>query len=167
MHWVPSRSQPASQQASQHCWLDHASFCCCCCCTIIIILLFSRSLPQAMHPVLSKISHSVANSIFINDDLNFHIITGPNMSGKTTFLKQTAILQIMAQIGSCVPATSATFTICERLFTRMGLNDSLQANTSSFMMEMKELNYILNVIKVCNNFSLPFPPSCSLSVYSL
>lgn len=87
----------------------------------------------------------MANSLQINDDLNFHIITGPNMSGKTTFLKQTALLQIMAQIGSFVPAESATFRICDKLFTRMALNDNLQMNSSSFMMEIKELNYILNV----------------------
>ena len=67
------------------------------------------------------------------------------MSGKTTFLKQTALLQIMAQIGSFVPAELATFRICDKLFTRMALNDNLQLNSSSFMVEVKELNYILNV----------------------
>lgn len=72
------------------------------------------------------------------------------MSGKTTFLKQIALIQIMAQIGSFVPAESATIRICDKLFTRMALNDNLQMNSSSFMVEVKELNYILNVnIHIC------------------
>lgn len=82
----------------------------------------------------------------MNDDLNFNLITGPNMSGKTTFLKQLALLQIMAQIGSFVPAEWATFPICQKLFTRMGMNDNLQINSSSFMVEIKELKFILNVM---------------------
>ena len=86
------------------------------------------------------------NSIFLSNDLNFHIITGPNMSGKTTFLKQIGLIQILAQIGSFVPAQiDTTFRLCDKIFTRMALNDNLQMNSSSFMVEIKELHYILNV----------------------
>lgn len=89
---------------------------------------------------------SVPNSIFLSNDINFHIITGPNMSGKTTFLKQIGLLQILAQIGSFVPAQmDTTFRLCDKIFTRMALNDNLQMNSSSFMVEIKELHYILNV----------------------
>lgn len=86
--------------------------------------------------------------MLITNDLNFAMLTGPNMSGKTTFLKQLALLQIMAQIGSFVPAEQATFRICDKIFTRMGFNDNLQMNSSSFTVEIKELNYILTVIDV-------------------
>ncbi|KAH9404670.1 MutS protein msh4 [Tyrophagus putrescentiae] len=117
-----------------------------CSCSNYIRPQFGRytEIVNGIHPVLENMSLSVPNGVQITDDLNFHIITGPNMSGKTTFLKQTALLQIMAQIGSFVPAELATFRICDKLFTRMALNDNLQLNSSSFMVEVKELNYILN-----------------------
>ncbi|KAJ6216605.1 hypothetical protein RDWZM_007762 [Blomia tropicalis] len=99
---------------------------------------------NGVHPIVEKIGDSVPNSLLLINDLNFHIITGSNMSGKTTFLKQIALLQILAQIGSFVPAEYATFRICDRLFTRMALNDNFQMNSSSFMLEVKELKYILN-----------------------
>nr|XP_046914779.1 mutS protein homolog 4-like isoform X2 [Dermatophagoides farinae] len=104
---------------------------------------------QGTHPVLDNISGgiSVPNSIFLSNDLNFHIITGPNMSGKTTFLKQIGLIQILAQIGSFVPAQiDTTFRLCDKIFTRMAMNDNLQMNSSSFMVEIKELHYILNHI---------------------
>jgi DNA mismatch repair protein MSH4 len=82
----------------------------------------------------------------MTEDENFMIITGPNMSGKSTLLKQVAVLQVMAQIGSYIPAEFASFRICDKLFSRIGSNDDIQTNCSSFMIEMKEMSYIIRNI---------------------
>lgn len=65
-----------------------------------------------------------------------HIITGPNGSGKSIYIKQVALIQIMAQIGSYVPATNATLRVCDRLFTRINLDDNLECNISTFELEV-------------------------------
>jgi len=86
----------------------------------------------------------------MSEDSNFMIITGPNMSGKSTLLKQVAVLQVMAQIGSYVPAEFASFRICDKLFSRIGSNDDIETNCSTFMIEMKEISYILrNLTENC------------------
>ncbi|EZA53356.1 MutS protein-like protein [Ooceraea biroi] len=77
---------------------------------------------------------------------NFHLITGPNMSGKSTYLKQIVLLQIMAQIGSYVPATKATFRIADRIFCRMSSRDDAELNASTYVLEMKEVQYILQSV---------------------
>lgn len=79
-------------------------------------------------------------------DHNFFIITGPNMGGKTVYIKMIAVLQVMAQIGCFVPATSAQFRICDKLFSRIGFEDSVDKGISSFGMEVEQMSFILNNI---------------------
>ncbi|XP_074077248.1 mutS protein homolog 4 isoform X2 [Macrotis lagotis] len=98
------------------------------------------AIKQGWHPILEKISveRPVANNTFITEGSNFIIVTGPNMSGKSTYLKQIALCQIMAQIGSFVPAEYSSFRITEQIFTRISMNDDIETNSSTFMKEMKE-----------------------------
>lgn len=100
------------------------------------------------HPVVEKSltdSRFVPNDVKLNlDQANFAIITGPNMGGKSTYMRQTALLAVMAQMGSFVPAESARIGMVDRLFTRVGAADDLSAGQSTFMVEMVEVAYILN-----------------------
>ncbi|EMP33212.1 MutS protein like protein 4 [Chelonia mydas] len=98
------------------------------------------AIKQGWHPILEKISveKPVSNNTYITEGSNFIIITGPNMSGKSTYLKQIALCQIMAQIGSYVPAEYSSFRIAEQIFTRIGMDDDIETNSSTFMKEMKE-----------------------------
>lgn len=101
---------------------------------------------QATHPFASAAvqpATAVPNNILATFEYNFFVITGPNMSGKTIYLKTIALLQIMAQVGCYVPARCAQFRLCDKLFTRIGFNDSLGQNASSFVLEVREMNYIL------------------------
>ncbi|XP_026969901.1 mutS protein homolog 4 [Sagmatias obliquidens] len=104
------------------------------------------AIKHGWHPILEKISveKPVANNTYITEGSNFFIITGPNMSGKSTYLKQIALCQIMAQIGSYVPAEYASFRIAEQIFTRISTDDDIETNSSTFMKEMKEIAYILH-----------------------
>ena len=72
------------------------------------------------------------------------IITGPNMSGKSTYMRQTALIVLMAQVGCFVPASAARIGVCDRIFTRIGASDNLAQGQSTFYVEMSELSYILN-----------------------
>ncbi|XP_065192315.1 mutS protein homolog 4-like isoform X2 [Sycon ciliatum] len=103
------------------------------------------ALKQARHPILDKISNEppVPNNTYAADGCHFHIVTGPNMSGKSTYLKQIMLCQIMAQIGCFVPAQYASFRLCKQLFSRMGCRDDVETNASTFMLEMREAHYIL------------------------
>jgi len=105
-------------------------------------------LKDARHPVVEQILKSgtfVANDITLNDTTDrVIIITGPNMSGKSTYLRQTALIVIMAQIGSFVPCSSAEIGIVDRIFTRIGAGDNLAGGESTFMVEMSETANILN-----------------------
>jgi DNA mismatch repair protein MutS len=86
----------------------------------------------------------VPNDTYLNgSDGRTMLITGPNMSGKSTFMRQTAIISIMAQIGCFVPATKAMLPIFDQIFTRIGSSDDISAGQSTFMMEMMEVNYAL------------------------
>ncbi|MCL2855698.1 MAG: DNA mismatch repair protein MutS [Defluviitaleaceae bacterium] len=97
------------------------------------------------HPVIEQLFPNFEpNDLNLSHDKKIAIITGPNMAGKSTFMRQTALIQIMAQIGSFVPAKSANLTICDQIFTRVGAGDDLSRGRSTFMVEMAELAYILD-----------------------
>jgi len=102
------------------------------------------------HPVIEKLAEKDAQR-FIPNDLYFHpgnefiaVITGPNMGGKSTYLRQAALLTILAQMGSFVPAESALMPVVDRVFTRIGAADNLARGRSTFMVEMTETAVILN-----------------------
>ena len=92
------------------------------------------------HPVVEVVSKSeyVPNDCLLSNDINTLLITGPNMSGKSTYMRQMAIIVIMAQMGSFVPCESATLPIIDKIFTRIGASDDLVSGESTFMVEMKE-----------------------------
>ena len=98
------------------------------------------------HPVVEKVSSSlfVSNDIIMDENTDILLITGPNMAGKSTYMRQFAITVIMAQIGSFVPASSATLPIFDAIFTRIGASDDLVSGESTFMVEMNEANYAIS-----------------------
>ena len=100
------------------------------------------------HPVIESI---LKNEVFVPNDVYLDtyenrsaLITGPNMAGKSTYMRQTALITIMAQIGSFVPASSAVIGIVDKIFTRVGASDDLASGQSTFMVEMNEVAYILD-----------------------
>ena len=102
------------------------------------------------HPVVEKVINReyVANDIKMNTDTDILLITGPNMAGKSTYMRELAIIVIMAQIGSFVPATKAKLPIFDAIFTRIGASDDLVSGESTFMVEMLEANNaIMNATK--------------------
>jgi len=100
---------------------------------------------EGRHPVVEKVSKSeyVPNDIIMGNGVDILLITGPNMAGKSTYMRQLAITVIMAQIGSFVPAKSCTMPIFDKIFTRIGASDDLVSGESTFMVEMKEANYAI------------------------
>ena len=105
------------------------------------------SIKDGRHPVVEKLigSSFVANDTFLDNEENLlSIITGPNMAGKSTYMRQTALIVLMAQIGSFVPAKSANISIVDRIFTRVGASDDLTTGQSTFMVEMTEVANILH-----------------------
>ena len=98
------------------------------------------------HPVVEQIQSEVfiANDLSLNNDINMLIITGPNMGGKSTYMRQTALIVILAHIGSYVPALKAVIGPIDKLFTRIGASDDLSSGRSTFMVEMTETANILN-----------------------
>jgi DNA mismatch repair protein MutS len=106
------------------------------------------SIKGGRHPVVERSLGSgnfVPNDTYLcNKDTQLIILTGPNMSGKSTYLKQVALIVLLAQIGSFVPADSATIGIVDRIFTRIGAQEDLAAGQSTFMVEMVEAANILN-----------------------
>ena len=93
------------------------------------------------HPVVEEILNDVpfvANDTYLNrSDRQIAIITGPNMAGKSTYMRQTALIVLMAQLGSFVPASSASIGVVDGIFTRVGASDDLTSGQSTFMVEMK------------------------------
>ena len=99
------------------------------------------------HPVIEKISEDrfIANDLYLNSASDLiAVITGPNMGGKSTYLRQAALIAILAQMGSYVPADSALLPMIDRIFTRIGASDNLARGRSTFMVEMTETAVILN-----------------------
>ena len=98
---------------------------------------------QSRHPVLEQSHGFVANDIIMDKKNRFLLITGPNMGGKSTYLRSAALISILAQSGSYVPAESAKLGLVDRIFTRVGASDDLKRGRSTFMMEMIEVAHIL------------------------
>ena len=107
------------------------------------------------HPVVEKMipdGSFIANDTYLDDcDFRTAIITGPNMAGKSTYMRQTALIVLMAQCGFFVPADSADIGICDRIFTRVGASDDLASGQSTFMVEMNE---VANILKNATSKSL-------------
>jgi DNA mismatch repair protein MutS len=101
-------------------------------------------LESSRHPVVEKFTDFISNDCVFGNEDYIHIITGPNMAGKSTYLRQIALIAIMAQIGSFIPAKSATLPLFDKIFTRVGASDNLARGDSTFMVEMKETANILN-----------------------
>ena len=99
------------------------------------------------HPVVEKFvkdSYFVPNDVSLNTtDMRLMLITGPNMAGKSTYMRQVALITVMAQIGSFVPAKEARVGVVDKVFTRVGASDDLASGQSTFMLEMNEVSYIL------------------------
>ena len=101
---------------------------------------------EGRHPVVERFMKNemfVPNDAFLDENRRLLLITGPNMAGKSTYMRQNALIIIMAQIGSYVPAKSARIGIVDKIFTRIGASDDLSAGQSTFMLEMSECAYIL------------------------
>ena len=108
---------------------------------------YEINIVKGRHPVIEQ---TVENGLFISNDTYINntdesmlLITGPNMAGKSTYMRQTALIVLMAQAGCFVPAESARIGVCDRIFTRIGASDNLAQGQSTFFVEMSELSYIL------------------------
>lgn len=101
---------------------------------------------QGRHPVVEQVLTTpfVANDLKLDDDTRMLIITGPNMGGKSTYMRQTALIVLLAHIGSFVPAASCELSLVDRIFTRIGSSDDLAGGRSTFMVEMSETANILH-----------------------
>ncbi|GEM87683.1 DNA mismatch repair protein MutS [Meiothermus granaticius] len=95
------------------------------------------------HAVVERSVSFIANDLSLSPSARLLILTGPNMSGKSTYLRQTALIALLAQIGSFVPAESATLPLFDRIYTRIGASDDIAGGRSTFMVEMEELATIL------------------------
>ncbi|HHO55801.1 MAG TPA: DNA mismatch repair protein MutS, partial [Trueperaceae bacterium] len=100
-------------------------------------------LASARHAVVEQYHDFIANDLTMSQSERFIVLTGPNMSGKSTYLRQTALIAVLAQIGSFVPAQTAQLPIFSHIFTRIGASDDIAGGRSTFMVEMNELARIL------------------------
>lgn len=110
---------------------------------------FALNITEGRHPVIEKQlppgTDYVSNSVYLdNDQQQIMMITGPNMSGKSALLRQTALIVLMAQIGCYVPADAAELSLVDKIFTRVGATDNISSGESTFMVEMNETASILN-----------------------
>ena len=112
----------------------------------VITLEKTVQIKDGRHPVVEKVSKKdyVPNDIIMGKDTNILLITGPNMAGKSTYMRQLAIIVIMAQIGSYVPCKSCVIPVFDKIFTRIGASDDLVSGESTFMVEMKEANIAIS-----------------------
>lgn len=103
-------------------------------------------LENSRHPILEKTQQNkvIENTLTLNKNHNCMMLTGPNMAGKSTLMRQVALTVIMAQIGSYVAASNATLSLCDKIFTRIGASDNLYAGQSTFMVEMIETANIIH-----------------------
>ncbi|MHB1371806.1 MAG: DNA mismatch repair protein MutS, partial [Pseudomonadaceae bacterium] len=101
---------------------------------------------QGRHPVVEQVLETpfVANDLALDDATRMLVITGPNMGGKSTYMRQTALIVLLAQIGSFVPAAACELSLVDRIFTRIGSSDDLAGGRSTFMVEMSETANILH-----------------------
>ncbi|KAF2266399.1 hypothetical protein CC78DRAFT_559437 [Lojkania enalia] len=106
------------------------------------------AIKSGRHPIKDKLMHNkfVPNDVYATQQTRFQIITGCNMSGKSTYIRTVSLLSIMAQIGSFVPATYASFPILHQLFARVRMDDCIETNVSTFAAEMREIAFILRNI---------------------
>ncbi|KZM21121.1 ATP binding [Ascochyta rabiei] len=106
------------------------------------------AIKSGRHPIKEKITQNkfVPNDVYATQQTRFQIITGCNMSGKSTYIRTVALMSIMAQIGCFVPASYASFPILHQLFARLGMDDSIETNVSTFAAEMREIAFILRNI---------------------
>ena len=116
-------------------------------CAPVLVDTRELCLTQARHPVVEQLlveNHFTANDVKLGGGIDLMVLTGPNASGKSCYLRQIGLIQLMAQIGSWVPARSARIGIADRIFTRVGAVDDLAAGQSTFMVEMAETANILH-----------------------
>ena len=107
------------------------------------------NITDARHPVIERVlppgAPYTSNTVHMDTDTNqMHILTGPNMSGKSSYLRQVGLIVFLAHVGSFVPATSAEVPLTDRIFTRVGAQDNIVAGESTFLVEMQESANILN-----------------------
>ena len=103
------------------------------------------TITNGRHPVVEHLTQSfVPNSVTLTPTEAVHVITGPNMAGKSTYMRGVSLITLMAQVGSFVPAHSAVIGVVDRIFTRIGASDDLATGQSTFMVEMNEVAHILN-----------------------
>jgi DNA mismatch repair protein MutS len=108
---------------------------------------FDLEIVAGRHPVVERMmprDKFIPNDVQLVQDARLVILTGPNMAGKSTILRQVGLIVLLAQVGSFVPATAATIGVCDRLFTRVGASDNLVRGQSTFMVEMAETSAILH-----------------------
>ena len=108
---------------------------------------FTLAITAGRHPVVERMmarERFIPNDVRLSADARVIVLTGPNMAGKSTILRQIGLIVLLAQVGSWVPATAATVGICDRVFTRVGASDQLARGQSTFMVEMSETSAILH-----------------------
>jgi DNA mismatch repair protein MutS len=108
---------------------------------------YGLEIAAGRHPVVERMMRRedfIPNDVVLDDDGRIMILTGPNMAGKSTLLRQVGLIQLLAQIGSFVPARRAVLPVCDRIFTRVGASDNLVRGQSTFMVEMHETAAILH-----------------------